>query len=99
MEITVEDVLKTNGFIIVAADYQSNHYKVKFDDDIKRKLLKEAAFDLSMYEININDPFDISILPVIGNCGQIGLYLIMSDGSLLDLLIVNEVKSCKTEVY
>ena len=99
MKITVEDVLKAYGFIIVSADHQSNHYKVKFDDETRFKMCKEADFDLSLYEINISDTFDISIQTAINGYGEIVLVLRLADGSCLDVLEGEQDESCKTEVY
>ena len=98
MKLTVEYALKAYGFIIVSADYQSNHYMVKFDDEARLRMCKEVNFDLSLYEINIGSTFDISIQTAINGYGEIVLILRLADGGCLAVLESEDDDSCKTEV-
>ena len=99
MKTTVEDLLKTYGLIIVFADDQNNYYKVIFDDETRIKMCKAVDFDLSLYEINIIDTFDISIQKTVNGCGEVILVPRLVDGRCLGVLKDEQDESCKTKVY
>ena len=99
MKTTVENLLKTYGLIIVFADDQNNYYKVIFNDETRIKMCKAVDFDLSLYEINILDTFDISIQKTVNGCCEIIQVPRLVDRRCLGVLNDEQDKSCKTKVY
>lgn len=71
MKTDVVDLLKTYGLVVVTADDQNNHYKVKFDGETILKLRDAVGSDLSLYEINIYGTFDISIQDTVNGCCEV----------------------------